>query len=146
MWSKISHHGCQLTAQLGFTVPTLARNVAALYIRGKNDVILQSHTGSGKTLAYSLPVLSSVDVSRSSIQAVIVVLTRELGQYMAVLKQLSQAVRKKTATVVEGSKNRRQQLWAVAEPSYCGRKSTPAFKACGHSMFTSKLIEFRGIR
>jgi superfamily II DNA/RNA helicase len=86
-----------------------------------NDVILQSHTGSGKTLAYSLPVLSSVDPTRAAIQAVIVVPTRELGQQVtAVLKQLSQGSPNKIMimTVVEGSKNRRQQLWAVAEPPH----------------------------
>lgn len=107
--------------KLGFTTPTIAQEMSLPSIFDGNDVILQSHTGSGKTLAYSLPVLSSVDASRSAIQAVIVVPTRELGQQVtAVLKQLSQGSPEKIMimTVVEGSKNRRQQLWAVAEPPH----------------------------
>lgn len=107
--------------KLGFMAPTVAQAMALPTIFEGNDVILQSHTGSGKTLAYSLPVLSSIDPSRSAIQAVIVVPTRELGQQVtAVLKQLSQGSPEKIMimTVVEGSKNRRQQLWAVAEPPH----------------------------
>ncbi len=106
---------------LGFFQPTVAQEMALPRIFEGNDVILQSHTGSGKTLAYSLPILSMVDPSRAAIQAVIVVPTRELGQQVsAVIKQLAQRSPKKimVMTLVEGSKNRRQQLWAVAEPPH----------------------------
>lgn len=107
--------------KLGFLHPTVSQEMALPRIFEGNDVILQSHTGSGKTLAYSLPILSNVDPSRAAIQAVIVVPTRELGQQVsAVLKQLAQGSPKKimVMTLVEGSKNRRQQLWAVAEPPH----------------------------
>jgi superfamily II DNA/RNA helicase len=70
---------------------------------------------------YALPILAGIDPTRASIQAVIVVPTRELGlQVVSVLKQLSQASPKKIMIMplVEGSKNRRQQLWAVAEPPH----------------------------
>jgi len=43
------------------------------------NLIVQSQTGSGKTLAYLLPVLAGVDPSRSALQAIVVVPTRELG-------------------------------------------------------------------
>jgi reverse gyrase len=74
------------------------------------DVILQAQTGSGKTLAYALPILSKIDATRASIQAVIVVPTRELGlQVTSVLKQLSAQSPNKVMimSVVDGSKNRR---------------------------------------
>jgi superfamily II DNA/RNA helicase len=72
-------------------------------------------------LAYALPVLSQIDPSRAAIQAVIVVPTRELGlQVAAVLKQLSTGSPKKIMVmpVMEGSQNRRQQMWATAEPPH----------------------------
>lgn len=92
---------------------------------------MQSQTGSGKTLTYALPVLSKVDPFRSSIQAVIVTPTRELGQQVTtVLKQLAAHAPKKVRimTVVEGSNNRRQQLWAVAEPPHIVVGNPPALQ------------------
>ena len=43
------------------------------------DVIACSSTGSGKTLAYLLPVLSSVDLSENTLQALVLVPTQELA-------------------------------------------------------------------
>jgi superfamily II DNA/RNA helicase len=104
-----------------------------------NDVILQSETGSGKTLAYSLPILASVDASRgiysitnslkivliylliASIQAVIILPSRELGlQVSSVLRQLASGAPKKIyiMPLVDGSQNRRQQLWLTADPPH----------------------------
>lgn len=90
---------------------------------------MQSQTGSGKTLAYCLPIVARIDATRSAIQAVIIVPTRELGlQVTAVLKQLSHGAPEKIMimSVVEGSKNRR---WVdiiylltctyILEPTYC---------------------------
>ena len=71
---------------------------------------MQAQTGSGKTLVYSLPILSKIDAERSSIQAVIIVPTRELGlQVAAVVKQLTVNAPHKILTmcIVEGSNNRR---------------------------------------
>jgi len=107
--------------RLGLSSPTLVQQQALPAIFDGKDVILQAQTGSGKTLAYSLPVISKIDASRAAIQAVIVVPTRELGlQVAAVLKQLVTGSPEKimVMTLVEGSKNRRQQLWATAEPPH----------------------------
>jgi len=107
--------------KLGFLEPTSVQQEALPSIFEGRDVVLQAQTGSGKTLAYGLPVLSSIDASRAAIQAVIVVPTRELGlQVSAVLKQLSTGSPERIMimSVVEGSKNRRQQLWATAEPPH----------------------------
>eukprot|EP01040_Poterioochromonas_malhamensis_P006415 gene6414-6910_t len=105
--------------RLNFTTPTdvQAKSLPSL-LQGK-DVVLQAQTGSGKTLAYSLPLLAKIDPNRASIQGVVIVPTRELSiQVTGVLKQLTATAPEKylIMSVMEGSNNRRQQLWAVAEP------------------------------
>ena len=111
----------QNCAKLGFTSPTLVQCEALPIIFSGADVVLQAQTGSGKTLTYGLPVLAAIDPSRAAIQAVIVVPSRELGlQVAAVMKQLAQGAPRRIMVMplVEGSKNRRQQLWATAEPPH----------------------------
>lgn len=106
---------------LGFERATDTQYYAIPTIMEGKDVIIQAQTGSGKTLAYSLPILSKIDASRAAIQAVIVVPTRELGlQVSSVLKQLANAAPKKiqVMSVIEGSNNRRQLIWATAEPPH----------------------------
>lgn len=63
----------------GFTEPTEIQQVAIPPILEGRDAILQSQTGSGKTLAYLLPLLSRIDPTQPTLQAVIVSPTRELG-------------------------------------------------------------------
>jgi len=107
--------------ELGYEKPTEVQALALPHVFGGEDVILQAHTGSGKTLTYALPILSKIDPNRAAIQAVVVVPTRELGlQVAGVLRQLSSSSEDKilVMSVMEGSKNRRQQLWAVAEPPH----------------------------
>ena len=88
------------------------------------DCIIQAETGSGKTLCYLLPCLAAVDASRSAVQALIVVPTRELGLQVArVAKRLaatSSDEKKKIMimNVLQGSQNRRQRAWAWAEPPH----------------------------
>lgn len=111
----------QRCAQLGFKSPTIVQETALVHIFAGKDVVLQAQTGSGKTLAYCLPVLSRVDPARSAVQTVIVVPTRELAlQVSAILKQLASSSPDKILimSLMEGSQNRRQQLWAVAEPPH----------------------------
>eukprot|EP00985_Skeletonema_marinoi_P021846 scaffold13628_cov101-Skeletonema_marinoi.AAC.1 len=80
-------------AQLGYLHPTLLQQRALdTLLTSSNeddDVILHAQTGSGKTLAYMLPLLSRIDVSRSAVQAIVVVPTRELGlQVVRVARRL----------------------------------------------------------
>jgi superfamily II DNA/RNA helicase len=91
----------------------------------KKDVIIQAETGSGKTLSYLLPCLASVDASRSAVQAMIVVPTRELGMQVArVAKRLAGASsgdggdKIMIMSVLQGSQNKRQRAWAWAEPPH----------------------------
>jgi len=48
-----------------------------------SDVIGQAHTGTGKTAAFGLPILEIVDQKNSSIQALVLVPTRELAMQVA---------------------------------------------------------------
>ena len=107
--------------EMGYVHPTVTQSIALPVILNGSDCILQSQTGSGKTLAFALPILSKIDPSRAAIQAVIIAPTRELGlQISTVLKQLAAGSERKilVMSVMEGSRNRRQQAWAVAEPPH----------------------------
>ena len=88
-----------------------------------NSMVIQAQTGSGKTLTYLLPILSKLE-ERSSVQAMIVVPTRELGlQVAAVAKRLvggsgTAATKKKKFLIMnllQGSQLKRQRAWAWAE-------------------------------
>ena len=106
---------------IGYSKPTLVQEKTIPSIMEGKDVVFQSQTGSGKTLAYGLPLLNSIDPNRAAIQAVIVVPSRELGlQITSVLKQVATGSPKKIMIMplVEGSLNRRQQLWAIADPPH----------------------------
>lgn len=107
--------------ELGYVYPTVTQSLALPVILNGSDCILQSQTGSGKTLAFALPILSKIDPNRAAIQAVVIAPTRELGlQISTVLKQLAAGSEQKilVMSVMEGSRNRRQQVWAVAEPPH----------------------------
>jgi len=142
------------TSKLGFTNPTLLQQRALdiLLLRTTEvesevvprDVIIHAQTGSGKTLAYLLPLLSRIDITRSAVQALIVVPTRELGlQVVRVARRLSVGVMTiddndmiddtttSTTTsnnngnqkimimpLLQGSSNTRQRAWAWADPPH----------------------------
>ena len=44
-----------------------------------NDIVLLSPTGSGKTIAYLLPLMERIDTGKDSVQAVVIVPSRELA-------------------------------------------------------------------
>lgn len=91
-----------------------------------NSMVIQAQTGSGKTLTYLLPVLAQIQPTRNSIQAMIVVPTRELGLQVAqVAKQLASGYyshdddgrtdRILIMSLLQGSTLKRQRAWAWAE-------------------------------
>jgi len=111
--------------ECGWSYPTIIQDRAISSILEGNDVIIQSQTGSGKTLSYLLPLLSKIDPTRSSIQAVIIVPTRELGVQVArVTRRLaatsSEEYKKKimVMSVLQGSGNKRQRAWVKADPPH----------------------------
>lgn len=120
---------CVRAEECGWKYPTLIQSRAIEAALNGNDVIIHSQTGSGKTLGYILPLLASIDPSRSSIQGIIVVPTRELGVQVArVARRLaagsvsssSNEVGEKIMimSVLQGSGNKRQRAWARADPPH----------------------------
>ena len=72
---------------LNITNPTeIQKLTIPILLNTKTDLVGQAQTGTGKTAAFGLPLLQSVDASRSEIQGLILCPTRELGQQIA--KQL----------------------------------------------------------
>ncbi len=66
---------------LGITTPTdIQQKAIPALLTSKKDLVALARTGSGKTIAFGLPLLQLIDRTNPTIQAVIVVPTRELGQ------------------------------------------------------------------
>ncbi len=65
--------------KMGYEKPSPIQAQAIPLIQEGHDVIALAKTGSGKTAACAIPVCDRVDVSRTDIQALIVVPTRELA-------------------------------------------------------------------
>lgn len=68
--------------RMGFKEPLPIQVATMQFIQQKKDLIALAETGSGKTAACAIPVCDRVDVNVKSVQALIIVPTRELaGQY-----------------------------------------------------------------
>ena len=68
---------------LGYLSPTpVQRAVFAPVVQGK-DVMVQSKTGSGKTTAFCLPLLTKIDGTQRTPQAIVLTPTRELALQVA---------------------------------------------------------------
>lgn len=130
--------------QVGYIRPTRIQERAldVLLLERESDVVIQAETGSGKTLCFVLPILATIDPTRSTVQALIIVPTRELGLQVARVTRrlavgldrtcqasnneagemtsssLSSSKRILIMSVLQGSQNRRQRAWAWAEPPH----------------------------
>lgn len=70
----------QILSNLGFESLTRMQEQMGQVAATSQGVVLLSPTGSGKTLAYLLPLLATLNASLSTLQAVVIVPTRELAQ------------------------------------------------------------------
>ena len=100
----------------GFEFPTLIqqRVLDSFFDDDPNSMVIQAQTGSGKTLTYLLPLLSQLE-NRASVQAMIVVPTRELGLQVATVAKRLVARRFMVMSLLQGSQLKRQRAWAWAE-------------------------------
>jgi len=66
---------------LEITIPTNVQQQAVpVLLTSKKDVVALAQTGTGKTLAFGVPLLQLIDRTNPTVQAIILVPTRELGQ------------------------------------------------------------------
>ena len=88
-------------ATLDIVQPTdIQQQAIPALLTSKKDVVALAQTGTGKTLAFGVPLLQLIDRTNPTVQAVILVPTRELGQqiysnivaYAAQLPEVSAAV------------------------------------------------------
>lgn len=67
--------------ELKIVAPTeIQQKAIPLLLENKTDLVGLAKTGTGKTAAFGLPLLQLIDTSRTAVQGVILVPTRELGQ------------------------------------------------------------------
>src|SRR6266571_6367773 len=89
----------------GITEPTPIQAEAIPVLLAGRDVIGQARTGSGKTLAFALPLVERIDAGTRSVQAVVLVPTRELAiQVASVLAPLA-AARRLRHTLLYGGRS-----------------------------------------
>ncbi|TAF71707.1 MAG: DEAD/DEAH box helicase [Flavobacterium sp.] len=66
--------------EMGIVTPTeIQSEIIPLALTNTTDLVGIAKTGTGKTAAFGLPILDKIDTNNESIQAVILVPTRELG-------------------------------------------------------------------
>jgi ATP-dependent RNA helicase DeaD len=70
-------------AAIGIHTPTPIQSAALPPLLAGEDVIGQARTGSGKTLAFALPMVEHIDTRRRTVQALVLVPTRELATQVA---------------------------------------------------------------
>ena len=68
---------------LGYEEPTPIQEHAIPPLMLGKDIIAQAQTGTGKTAAFAIPLVEAVDTANRSVQAVIVLPTRELAVQVA---------------------------------------------------------------
>ncbi len=74
----------QSLVDLQISVPTeIQEKVIPIILNNTEDIVALAKTGTGKTAAFGLPLLQLIDTKNSSIQAVILAPTRELGHQIS---------------------------------------------------------------
>jgi len=64
----------------GFEEPTAIQSITIpVMLRDDTNIIAQAQTGTGKTAAFGLPLIEMVNVDAKTVQALILVPTRELA-------------------------------------------------------------------
>ena len=74
----------QALAEMGFVEPMEVQTVTLPLVRAGRDIMVQSRTGSGKTAAFGIPFADTmVDPNQKSVQAIVLLPTRELALQVA---------------------------------------------------------------
>lgn len=121
----VPDHVLTRAEEVGYIEPTPVQSEALPVLFSGRDCVIHAQTGSGKTLAYLLLIFSIVNAQRSSVQAVIVVPTRELGMQVTKVarvlaaKSVQLETEQKSCAVMallDGGTLRRHKSWLKVEP------------------------------
>jgi ATP-dependent RNA helicase DeaD len=77
----------------GITTPTPIQAAALPPLLAGSDLVGQSRTGSGKTIAFGLPLIERIDPTSHTLQALVIVPTRELANQVGSVLQMLEAGR-----------------------------------------------------
>jgi ATP-dependent RNA helicase DeaD len=100
--------------EAGYRVPTPVQAACIPHLLEGKDCVGQAQTGTGKTAAFGLPIVEQVDPRRRTVQAVILVPTRELCRQVAAEIQRLGKYRGVSVLAVYGGEGMEQQLRALA--------------------------------
>lgn len=102
-------------AEMGFETPTLIQSKAIpQLLEGAGDMVALSQTGTGKTAAFGLPLLSLLDFSLKTTQALILCPTRELCiQITRDLQQYAKYIPQVNVVAIYGGAGIRGQIMEV---------------------------------
>ena len=73
----------RLLSEIGYESPSPIQAATIPALLNNRDVLGQAQTGTGKTAAFALPILSRIDLSQTSPQALVLAPTRELAIQVA---------------------------------------------------------------
>ncbi|CAN6272100.1 unnamed protein product [Urochloa humidicola] len=113
---RVPDHVLERAEEVGYVIPTEVQEQSLPLLLSGQDCILHAQTGSGKTLAYLLSVFSAIDLGRSSVQALVVVPTRELGIQVTKVARLLADKACTIMALLDGGMLKRQKSWVKAEP------------------------------
>ncbi len=80
---RVSRNILSAVKEMGFTKPTPIQEQAVPLLMQGSDIIGQAQTGTGKTAAFAIPILEAIDGNSRSVQALVLVPTRELAVQVA---------------------------------------------------------------
>ena len=85
LFADLGLHDAVLEAvqAVGYEAPSPIQAATIPHLLARQDVLGQAQTGTGKTAAFALPILSRIDVSQRSPQALVLAPTRELAIQVA---------------------------------------------------------------
>lgn len=89
-------------ATMGIKAPTPIQEATIPALQAGRDLIGQARTGSGKTLAFTVPMIERCDPSRRTVQAIVLVPTRELAIQVAGVVRVLAERRSLTVTLLYG--------------------------------------------
>lgn len=105
--------------KLEITTPTdVQQQAMPALLTSKKDVVTLAKTGSGKTVAFGVPLLQLIDRTNPTVQAVVLVPTRELGQQVAaIIAALAAGLPEVSTAVVYGGVPVKDQIERLKKPA-----------------------------